>query len=128
MVTKSTFNIVVSVTPEYDSRNSFPSENRFVFKYTIVIENKSDDVIKVLKRKWLIHDVGYGYTEVLGDGVIGLTPEIKPGDSFSYFSNVVLRSGTGNMEGKYLVSNLLTDENFEVDIPKFELISEVFSN
>ncbi|WEK70574.1 MAG: Co2+/Mg2+ efflux protein ApaG [Candidatus Chryseobacterium colombiense] len=128
MFSKITSNIRVSVIPEYDSKNSYPSENRYVFKYNIVIENKGDFPIKILKRKWLIFDVGFGYTEIVGDGVIGLTPLIEPNENFAYFSNVMLRSGVGNMSGKYLVRNEQTKENFEIDIPKFNLLSEVLSN
>lgn len=84
--------------------------------------------MKVLKRKWLIFDVGFGYTEIVGDGIIGLTPLIEPDENFAYFSNVMLRSGVGNMSGKYLVRNEQTKENFEIDIPKFNLLSEVLSN
>ncbi|HAO29108.1 MAG TPA: Co2+/Mg2+ efflux protein ApaG [Chryseobacterium indologenes] len=123
-----TSNIKVSVIPEYDSKNSYPSENRYVFKYNITIENDGGFPIKVLKRKWLIFDVGFGYTEIIGDGVIGLTPEIGTSESFAYFSNVMLRSGVGNMSGKYLVKNMETQETFEIDIPKFNLLSEVLSN
>ncbi|MFC0425673.1 Co2+/Mg2+ efflux protein ApaG [Chryseobacterium scophthalmum] len=128
MFSKITSNIKVSVDPEYDSMNSYPSENRYVFKYNIVIENDGDFPIKVLKRKWLIFDVGFGFTEVVGDGVIGLTPDVEIGNNFAYFSNVMLRSGVGNMSGKYLVENLYTKEQFEIDIPKFNLVSEVLSN
>jgi ApaG protein len=128
MFSKITSNIKVSVVPEYDSKNSYPSENRHVFKYYITIENVGDFPIKILKRKWLIFDTSFGFTEVVGDGVIGLTPEINPNDNFTYFSNVMLRSGIGNMTGKYLVKNLNTDENFEIDIPVFNLVSEVLSN
>lgn len=128
MFSKITSNIKVSVDPEYDSKNSYPSENRYVFKYNIVIENDGDFPIKVLKRKWLIFDVGFGFTEVVGDGVIGLTPDVEIGDNFAYFSNVMLRSGVGNMSGKYLVENSNTKEQFEIDIPKFNLVSEVLSN
>ncbi|RKT02038.1 Co2+/Mg2+ efflux protein ApaG [Chryseobacterium defluvii] len=128
MFSKITSNIRVSVVPEYDRKNSYPSENRFVFKYNITIENDGDFPIKILKRKWLIFDVGFGYTEIIGDGVIGLTPEISTHDNFAYFSNVMLRSGVGNMSGKYLVKNMKTQENFEIDIPKFNLLSEVLSN
>jgi len=123
-----TSNIKVSVIPEYDSKNSYPSENRYVFKYNITIENDGSFPIKVLKRKWLIFDVGFGYTEIIGDGVIGLTPEIGTSENFAYFSNVMLRSGVGNMSGKYLVKNMETQETLEVDIPKFNLLSEVLSN
>lgn len=128
MFSKMTSNIKVSVIPEYDSKNSYPSENRHVFKYNIVIENEGSFPIKILKRKWLIFDVGFGYTEIIGDGVIGLTPEIPTSENFAYFSNVMLRSGVGNMSGKYLVKNMETQESFEIDIPKFNLLSEVLSN
>ncbi|TLX26726.1 Co2+/Mg2+ efflux protein ApaG [Chryseobacterium indologenes] len=128
MFSKMTSNIKVSVIPEYHSKNSYPSENRYVFKYNITIENDGGFPIKVLKRKWLIFDVGFGYTEIIGDGVIGLTPEIGTSENFAYFSNVMLRSGVGNMSGKYLVKNMETQETFEIDIPKFNLLSEVLSN
>lgn len=128
MFSKITNSIKISVVPEYDIKNSYPSENRFVFKYYISIENLGTETVKLQKRKWLIYDVGFGFTEVAGDGVIGLTPEIQPGDTFTYFSNVMLRSGVGSMYGKYLLKNLATAETLEVDIPKFNLLSEVLSN
>lgn len=128
MFSKVTNDVKVTVVPEYDSKNSYPSENRFVFKYYISIENLSTEPFKLLKRKWLIFDVGFGFTEVSGDGVIGLTPEILSGDAFTYFSNVMIRSGVGNMSGKYLLQNSVTKENFEIDIPKFNLLAEVLSN
>lgn len=128
MVSKITSDIRISVLPEYDVKNSYPSENRHVFKYNITIENLGEIPVKLLKRKWLIYDVGFGFTEVSGDGVIGLTPEIQPTEQFTYFSNVMLRSGVGSMTGKYLLKNLLTGENIEVEIPKFNLLSEVLSN
>ena len=128
MFSTTTFDIKVSVIPEYDIKNSFPSENRFVFKYHVTIENLGDQPVQLLKRKWLIYDVGFGYTEVEGDGVIGLTPEINPGETFKYFSNVVLRSGVGSMSGVYFCINLRNNENLTIDIPKFNLMAEVLSN
>lgn len=128
MFSKVTSNIKISVIPEYDKKNSFPSENRFVFKYYITIENKGDFPIKLLKRKWLIFDVSHGFTEVVGDGVIGLMPEIGVGEHFTYFSNVMLHSGVGNMTGKYLLENMDSEEHFEVEIPKFELVSDIVNN
>ena len=128
MFSTTTFDIKVSVIPEYDIKNSFPSENRFVFKYHVTIENLGDQPVQLLKRKWLIYDVGFGYTEVEGDGVIGLTPEINPGETFKYFSNVVLRSGVGSMSGVYFCINLHNNKNLAIDIPKFNLMAEVLSN
>ena len=128
MFSRSTKDIRVSVVPEYDAKNSFPAQYRFVFKYNIFIENFGEVPVKLLKRKWQIYDVGYGYTEVNGDGVIGLLPEITPDNNFSYFSNVILSSGIGNMQGTYLFENIKTGETFEVEIPKFELMATVLIN
>ena len=128
MYSTITNDIKVSVIPEYDTFNSFPANNRFVFRYNIIIENLSNEAVMLMKRSWLIYDVGYGFTEVKGDGVIGLTPEIQPGEKFKYFSNVMLRSGMGSMQGSYSFRNILTQETFESDIPKFDLVSEVMCN
>lgn len=128
MFSTTTSDIKVSVIPQYDTKNSFPAENRFVFRYNITIENLGRDAVQLLRRKWLIFDLGFGFTEVAGEGVIGLTPTIEPGDNFTYFSNVLLRSGVGNMSGLFFCKNLLTNEMLEIEVPKFNLVAEVLSN
>ena len=128
MFSTTTSDINVSVIPQYDTKNSFPAENRFVFRYNITIENLGRDAVQLLRRKWLIFDLGFGFTEVAGEGVIGLTPTIEPGDNFTYFSNVLLRSGVGNMAGLFFCKNLLTKEMLEIEVPKFNLVAEVLSN
>ncbi|SHK65045.1 Co2+/Mg2+ efflux protein ApaG [Epilithonimonas mollis] len=127
MVSKITSEIKVSVTAEYDSFNSYPSENRFVFKYNIEIQNLGTETVKLLSRRWMIYDLGFGFTDVEGAGVIGLTPILATGETFTYFSNVILKSGVGNMDGSYQFESC-TNENFTVEIPKFNLVSEVLSN
>ena len=128
MFSTTTSDIKVSVIPQYDTKNSFPAENRFVFRYNITIENSGRDAVQLLRRKWLIFDLGFGFTEVAGEGVIGLTPTIEPGDNFTYFSNILLRSGVGNMSGLFFCKNLLTKEMLEIEVPKFNLVAEVLSN
>ena len=128
MFSTTTSDIKVSVIPQYDTKNSFPAENRFVFRYNITIENLGRDAVQLLRRKWLIFDLGFGFTEVAGEGVIGLTPTIEPGDNFTYFSNILLRSGVGNMSGLFFCKNLLTKEMLEIEVPKFNLVAEVLSN
>jgi len=127
MASHNTSEIKVSVTTEYDNFNSYPSENRFVFRYNIEIDNLGDFPVKLLSRKWMIYDLGFGFTEVEGAGVIGLTPVLQGGEKFSYFSNVILKSGVGNMEGYYIFENS-EGETFNVKIPKFHLLTEVLSN
>ncbi len=127
MVSKITSEIKVTVSTEYDNHNSYPSENRYVFRYNIEIQNLGNDTVKLLTRKWMIYDLGFGFTEVEGPGVIGLTPILATGETFKYFSNVILKSGVGSMEGYYVFENQ-DKQNFEVDIPKFNVVSEVLSN
>lgn len=128
MISKVTSQIKVSVYPQYDIKNSFPSEGRYTFRYNIIIENQSQDTVMLLKRKWSIFDTGFGETKVEGDGVIGLTPVLQPGESFKYFSNVILRSGVGHMSGTYLFIDKINNIYINVEIPKFNLVSEVLSN
>lgn len=128
MFSTISFDIKVSVYPEYDIKNSFPSENRFVFRYNITIENLGKDPIQLLRRKWMIYDIGFGFTEVEGDGVIGLTPEILPGEDFTYFSNVMLKSGIGSMTGIYYCLNLENNEELQIDVPKFNLVADLLGN
>lgn len=123
-----TQNIKVSVRAEYSPKQSSPIHDSFYFRYHIIIENFGKDTVKLLKRKWTVYDTGFGITEVSGDGVIGLLPEIASGEHFTYFSNVLIHSGIGSMQGKYLLQNMETGENFEVEIPKFNLHSEVLCN
>lgn len=128
MFSTISYNIKVSVVPVYDIKNSFPSENRFVFRYNISIENLGKDPIQVLRRKWMIYDLGFGFTEVEGEGLIGLTPIIQSGETFTYFSNVLLRSGVGNMQGYFYCMNLITSENLEIEVPKFNLLTDLLNN
>ncbi|MBP7174252.1 MAG: ApaG domain [Cloacibacterium sp.] len=109
-------------------KNSSPIDDSFYFKYYIDIENLRSHEVKLLKRKWVVYDTGFGFTEVSGDGVIGLTPKIKPGEVFTYFSHVNIHSGIGNMQGKYLFIDVETEDTFEVEIPKFSLLATVLSN
>ena len=128
MNSKITADIFVSVDPEYDKKTSFPSDNRYVFRYNIHIKNMGMAPVQLFSRRWMIYGVGYGFTEVAGEGVIGLKPELLSGEHFNYFSHVVLQSGIGVMYGTYTFINLETKEIFDVEIPKFQLHSEVLCN
>lgn len=128
MNSQSTDSIIVTVMVDYDAKNSYPLKDHHVFKYHITIENNRTESITIRKRHWQIFDLGHGFTEISGDGVIGMMPEIKSGEQFNYFSNVVLISGVGYMYGYYEVWDHLTQKELKVEIPKFHLISEVLCN
>lgn len=102
--------------------------NQNVFSYKIHIENHSDHQVKLLRRRWLIKDVLNETREVEGDGVVGEQPEISPAQSYSYTSWCPTRSEIGEMSGSYTFKDLLTEEEFEVEIPSFELLTVEMMN
>ena len=76
--------IRIRVTPQNLEDQSSPDESEFFWAYTIDIANESDETVQLRSRVWLITD-GAGQTqEVRGPGVVGETPVIQPGASFSY--------------------------------------------
>jgi ApaG protein len=112
--------VVVRVSPSYLPGQSEPEKSRWVWAYTIEIENLGDRTLKLISRRWLITD-GQGRTqEVKGLGVVGEQPVLKPGESFRYTSGCPLSTPTGMMVGSYLMAPV-DGESFEAEIPAFSL-------
>ncbi len=120
--------VKVSVSSVYDWKNSNPSEGHYVFRYDITIENLRSHGIKILRRYWKVYDPSQGYSGVSGDGVLGVNPELHPGEIFNYFSNVGISSGVGYMKGRYIAMDLTTKKEFEIEIPKFDLLADGICN
>ncbi len=93
--------IDISVKTQYLQEQSDPDNNRYVFAYTIDIENKSEKPVKLLSRHWIITDDNDKVEEVRGSGVIGQQPLIEPGQVFHYTSGAVLTTSFGTMQGSY---------------------------
>lgn len=104
----------VEVQTSYISDQSEPDEQRFVFSYTITIENHGGIPAKLLTRHWYITDADGNVQEVEGDGVVGEQPHLKPGDGFRYTSGTVLKTPVGSMHGIY---HMLADDGTEFDAP-----------
>ena len=113
--------INVSVKITYIAGQSEPLKHRFVYVYTITIANQSAVPAQLISRHWLITDANEKLQEVQGDGVVGEQPYIKPGESYTYTSGVILETETGIMEGSY---QMRTEEGFMFDatIPAFALV------
>lgn len=113
-------NAKISTVTNFVSEQSDKENNRFVFAYTITIENISNDPFQLISRHWVIQDANRKVEEVYGEGVVGQQPLIQPGESYTYSSGAVLETEIGTMEGRYF---MLTDSSteFEVQIPKFVL-------
>lgn len=122
MVKTSTYNIEVSVDVKYWPQHSIPKENHYFFVYFITIENKSDYTVQLLKRHWDIFDSIGDKRAVDGDGVVGETPVLQPGEKFEYNSGCNLTSEIGFMKGFYTLVKLADDKEFNVEIPQFEMI------
>ena len=70
---------------QYDPEQ-FSKGTPHAFVYFLTIENGSNHTIQFLGRKWIL-DYEDGSTQVIeGDGIVGKTPTLTPGESFSYNS------------------------------------------
>jgi ApaG protein len=122
MVKISTHNIEISVEVKFWPQHSMPKENHYFFVYFITILNKSNESVQVLKRHWDIFDSTGDKRLVEGEGVVGETPIIEPGGKFEYNSGCNLSSEIGYMKGFYTLIKLKDGQEFNVEIPKFDLI------
>lgn len=128
MPTAITENIKISVDAEYQAHSSSPKNNYFTFAYRVIIENKGDYTVQLLRRRWYIFDSNGTINEVEGEGVVGLQPVLEPNQSHQYISGCKLQTDMGYMRGKYLMVRVVDGIEFEVDIPRFELISPAKMN
>ncbi|MCF2898825.1 MULTISPECIES: Co2+/Mg2+ efflux protein ApaG [unclassified Pseudoalteromonas] len=112
--------IKVSVETFYVEGQSEPEQDKYVFAYSITIKNHSLCSAKLLSRYWLITDANGKEVEVQGEGVVGETPTIAPGESYKYTSGAVLDTPVGTMQGHYIMRNEFGTE-FEAPIEVFRL-------
>ena len=119
---RTTRSIRVAVKPSYLEDQSDPPENRYVWSYAVIIENRGAETVQLLSRYWHITDAGGRTKEVRGPGVVGAQPVLAPGQSFEYTSGCPLNTASGFMVGKYLM-RAESGESFEAEIPAFLLES-----
>jgi len=112
--------IRVDVETSYLDEQSDPRESRYVFAYTITIRNEGRVPARLLTRHWVITDANGKVEEVIGEGVVGEQPWMRPGDRYEYTSGAVLETSVGVMQGSY---QMLADDgtHFEAPIPPFTL-------
>ena len=72
------YQVEVHAQATYIEAQSNPSDGRFVFTYTVTIENNGTLPAQLLHRYWKITDGEGGVREVHGDGVVGEQPTIVP--------------------------------------------------
>ena len=120
MSDQNPYDIAISVATRFVDEQSRPSDNRYVFAYTITIQNTGGIGAQLLSRHWIITDGNGKVEEVRGDGVVGEQPHMKPGEEFQYTSGAVLETSVGVMRGSY---RLVAEDGtvFDAPIPQFTL-------
>lgn len=120
MSTAVTNGIMVTVRSEYIPERSSVSSRQFAFAYTVRIANQGNLTARLESRHWIITDALGGIQEVRGEGVVGVQPRLRPGESFEYTSWCVIPTPSGEMRGSY---QMVTDagETFDAEIAPFRL-------
>lgn len=120
MSTATTEGIRVSVQSQYVADQSAPRQKRYVFAYTIKIENQGTAPAQLRSRHWIITDGNGKVEEVRGPGVVGQQPLLSPGEHFEYTSGCVLETPRGQMKGTYQMVRP-DGSGFEATIAPFDL-------
>ena len=77
-----------------------PPDTPHVFVYFLTIWNRSDRRVLLLGRKWIVIDASGNRLVVEGDKIVGHTPDLAPGDHFSY-NSFHLTAGDARAEGSF---------------------------
>ena len=118
---KHAHGMVIEVATRFAAERSAPMRGLWFFAYTITITNVGDEPARLLRRRWVITDAEGRVEHVEGDGVVGETPRLAPGEQFSYTSGCPLRTPFGSMSGTYA---MVRDDGraFDADVPEFRLL------
>lgn len=112
----------ISVTSVFVPQESQPEHKNYFFAYKIQIKNTSNFTAQLMSRHWIITNAFGHEEEIRGPGVVGLQPQIKPGQFFEYESACPLQTSTGSMKGFYhFISE--NGEPFTIEIPEFYLVA-----
>jgi ApaG protein len=115
-----TAGVTVRVAVNFMPDQSRTEARRWFWVYHIRIENRRDDTIQLLTRHWRITDSRGMVSLVDGEGVVGESPVLAPGQTHDYVSGCELMTNMGSMEGHY---TFVADDGsrFDVSIPFFPL-------
>jgi ApaG protein len=123
MISQITKGVKITVLTRFQSAYSRPEMNHFLFTYRILIENRSEYSVQLLRRHWYIFDSNGEHREVEGDGVVGQQPVLMPNEIYEYESACNLTTDIGKMSGVYEMIRIIDKEKFMVEIPEFKLIA-----
>ena len=116
----STNGIDVSVVPEYLVEHSDSATHQFVWAYHVAIKNSSNHSIQILSRHWKITDSNGLKQEIVGEGLVGRKPILRPGEAFDYSSGTPLKTPSGFMSGQFHAISEACGR-FKIEVPAFAL-------
>ncbi len=119
MNTLITSGVKITVTTQFRQDFSSLLNGIFFFNYRVDIFNENEFDIQLKTRQWYIFDSLNEASFVEGEGVVGMTPILKPGERYSYTSGCKLQSEIGFMNGFYTFENKNDGTLFQVTIPRF---------
>lgn len=96
-----------------------PSDKPHPFVYFITIQNESTEKVCISGRKWVVREKGGEVTVVEGDGVVGQSPVLEPGDDFSY-NSYHITAHDAEVSGSFF-GTTATGGKVRVTIPSFKL-------
>ncbi len=113
----------IDVKTVFLGEESYPGGlERYMFAYTVTMENTGTIPARLLGRRWVITDANGKMIEVVGEGVVGEHPYLRPGEAFQYTSSTMLETPVGSMHGSY---RMVADDGvpFEAPIAPFRLVT-----
>ena len=114
------YHITVTAQAQFIPEQSDVASGRYVFSYTIRIENTGQVAAQLISRHWLVSDAEEKTQEVRGLGVVGEQPLLRPGEAFEYTSGTAISTPVGAMRGSYQM--VAEDGNqFDAEVPEFIL-------
>jgi ApaG protein len=108
----------------YHPKAEAPSDRPHCFVYFITIHNDTELAVTIKARKWVVTNEHGEITALEGEGVVGQSPLIPPGESWSYNSFHLLDTATAVAEGSYLGLDaegrrvLARIPKFRMDVPR----------
>ena len=86
----------------YQPDMATPEDRPHCFAYFITIHNNSEKTVTIKGRKWVVEEADGNKTVVEGDGVVGLFPELEPGETFDYHSFHLFGGAWAVAKGSYI--------------------------
>lgn len=103
----------------YEYQNDLPSETPHAFIYFLTVSNSSTRTVTLLGRKWILQSLSE-YTIIEGEKIVGQTPVLEPGESFSYNSYHLASENIKAKGAFYGIDEF--NQVIHVQIPEFDMI------